>query len=94
VPCDQPHEYETIHILELDGEAYPGVAAIDARVGPCVAAAEEWMGVPFTEDSRYDVWYHYPTELTWRLGDRRVVCSLTSPDGSMLTGSARGSRPA
>ena len=91
VPCDEPHQAETYHQIQLDGGDYPGSDAIDARAAECVTAFRAYVGVPYRR-SRLDFVYYFPTSASWRLGDREIVCSLVNRDLSDLTGSKRRSR--
>jgi hypothetical protein len=92
VPCDQPHDSEVIASLELTGTAYPGVEAIAAEADAgCIAALEQRVGASYL-DTRYDVSYYAPTELSWADGDREVLCVAYDPAGP-LTGPLTGPLP-
>jgi hypothetical protein len=85
VPCDQPHTAEVFHTFNLDDGDYPGEesAASTAEEG-CTAEFAGFVGVPF-EQSELEVFYLYPVEAYWTLGDRSVQCLVGT--GEESTGS-------
>lgn len=82
VPCDEPHEAEVYSVFDvtLDGE-WPGEDPIlDEAESRCL----EYMERDFPEtyaDDQVDIFYLYPSEDTWRTGDREVVCFAYYLDG-------------
>lgn len=75
VPCSQPHDAEVISSFELPGGDYPGDDSIfgvaDRRCSRELAA--------LAGAQRLEPFYFYPTEQSWRLGDRQVICIALSP---------------
>lgn len=92
VPCTAPHDGEAYGSFLLVAAEYPGeTSVIQQSSEGCLQRFEMYVGLPYAQ-SRFDFSFLYPTDLTWKAGDREVVCVVTSLDGSRLTGSARGSR--
>jgi WD40 repeat protein len=92
VPCEEPHDDEVFGNLEL---ADPVDAELPADIHDRAVAAcadrlfERYVGAS-PVDSPYRVSALTPTESSWDLGNRSVVCLLYDPTGP-VTGSARGS---
>lgn len=89
VPCAEPHQFETFHIVEVTTDEFPGEDGIHEHAGRCVDAWEGYVGTPYRSDGAHELAYYYPTSVSWRLGDRTIVCNLYARDESMLTGSVR-----
>lgn len=94
VSCDVPHRMEFFGTLVLEGapdDPYPGLGETDAQaIEGCDAAFEEYVGVA-QEDSRLVYAYWYPSEETWALGDRTVLCAVEGSEASPLIRSVEGS---
>jgi hypothetical protein len=94
VDCEEPHFAEVFHNEDIDseGDDFPGAAVISEQVSEtCLGPAfEEFTGVPYVQDSVFDVYPLAPTEETWDAGDREITCSVMSLTGEQLTGSAEG----
>ncbi|MDZ5622915.1 septum formation family protein [Nocardioides sp. HM23] len=91
VPCGEPHQAEFFHSIEVGGDDFPGTAALDRRGAECLRAFEEYVGKPFRRSS-LEVVYYSPTPMSWRLGDHTILCTVTEPDMSDVTGSVKNSR--
>ncbi|MCZ0981139.1 septum formation family protein [Streptomyces diastatochromogenes] len=93
VDCDRPHDGEVTGVFKMTGfEAWPGEEAADALAQKrCEtinsAYAMDTWAIP------KDVWIHYylPSEDTWRLGDRSVICGFGSAKNP-FSGSVRSDR--
>lgn len=87
VDCADPHDNEAFLVLDLEGDEWPGRAALEAEVTiACSEAFEDWVG-PDRDDL---AWFPFqPTQATWDAGDRRVVCALYDIDFLKLTGSQK-----
>jgi hypothetical protein len=86
VACDQPHRGEVFASVRIPGEAYPGSTAIaqyQDRCGPALAT----FSPAAMDDPAVGLYVLYPTEESWRRGDRTVTCIATSE--SDRTGSLR-----
>jgi hypothetical protein len=91
MPCSEPHDFEVFHTYELTGTELPSDDAVMSEAGDrCVAAFETYVGTSF-EESELDFGIMWPTPESWGAGDRTVMCSLQTMDGSKLEGSAAGS---
>lgn len=92
VPCDDPHDLEVYHEFTY-ADAYSPPSpdeALSLIEQGCFPAFEAFIGAPY-EDSELDIYWFEPTTAGWARGDRTVQCAVYVPDGSQLTGSARGS---
>ena len=90
VPCDEPHDQEIFDRFEVEGDTYPGDAAIDdERVAFCEGDAfTSFVGIPWV-DSIYATSALTPTQSSWDNGDREVLCTIGDPSGQ-TTGSLEG----
>jgi hypothetical protein len=93
VSCDQPHVFEVFHVFHHPAggdEAYPGDSEISTSAEEeCIGAFEEFVGIAY-EESRWFLTTITPSEETWSVGDREIVCTLSVEDESEVTGSAQG----
>jgi hypothetical protein len=86
VPCEQEHYQEVFHTEDLDHASFPGSETVDTEAEElCSAAFEDFVGVPYNDSELY-LNYLTPTEGSWELGDREVVCLIYDPEGN-TTGS-------
>lgn len=89
VPCSQPHDEEVFAIVPLGGQSLPASAEVERLADQgCGARFRAYVGVAL-RGSRLDFGWWLPTKDAWASGDRTVVCTLESPDGSRLVGSMR-----
>lgn len=91
--CAQPHKYEVYHLHRASEGRYPGTDALSALSSKvCEAKFQSFVGRVY-EDSDLDYEVLWPSEDGWNTeNDREIVCLLSSMDGSLLTGSMRGSK--
>lgn len=93
IDCAAPHEYELYAIVNHPGgsdDPYPGNADMSTFAQEeCVATFNAFVGSDY-ETSELYIYNLQPTETTWALGDREVLCALYEPD-TMLTGTMEGS---
>ncbi|MFF0427418.1 DUF4190 domain-containing protein [Streptomyces sp. NPDC004520] len=93
VDCARPHDGEVTGVFKMTGfESWPGEEAADELAQKrCEtinsAYAMDTWAIP------KDVWIHYylPSEDTWRLGDRSVICGFGSAKDP-FSGSVRSDR--
>jgi hypothetical protein len=95
LPCSEPHDNEVYSVLSVVGtfgDAFPGDVALEEH------SYEVCQGEPFGSyvgtdylDSSLEVFTFTPSEESWDMGDRDVVCALFRLDFSKLTGTARDS---
>lgn len=92
VDCEEHHDNEVYHMFDMEGDDFPGAAAVrEASDQGCLAAFEGFVGTPY-DSSRYYFGTLYPTQETWtQMDDREVVCYVFLPDGVRSQGSAGGS---
>ena len=80
VDCNEPHLLEITgrHVVKLHDIVYPKESywVELLRTGPCLAAAEKYMGTKLDPDGNYYSSGVYPTEEGWILGDRTVHCGI------------------
>lgn len=89
LPCDEPHNGEVFHELELPAGDYPGdrTVAVDADEA-CYQEFDPWVGTPY-EDSELDYFTYLPTQESWDYDDRLITCVVIAPDD--VTGTLEGS---
>ncbi len=82
VPCDVEHDGELYFAFDLtDASTFPGNEAIFAEGdSQCSEAFADFVGVAYP-DSALEYTYYYPTEESWRVGDREVLCVVLDPVG-------------
>jgi len=93
VPCDEPHEGEVFFAYDIEEEALPATAAMEAIVQEqCLGANfESFVGMPYDESVLEVTWLE-PTAESWAAGDREILCIITDPAGGVtesLEGAAR-----
>ena len=89
VPCTDPHNFEAYAETDLSGTDYPGEAEVKKQADKfCTAEFRTFIGVA-AKDSRYDMFYLYPVERSWAIGDRQVLCLTGSSKGG-LEGTLKG----
>ncbi len=91
VPCSDPHQLEIYHVFDLADGDWPGESAVSDRSAEgCLAAFAGFVGIGF-DQSAYDVTPLMPSQQSWeQIDDREVLCALFEFDGTLKTGSARG----
>jgi hypothetical protein len=90
-PCSEPHDFEVSHTFELTTAELPSPDEIMSETSDrCLDAFEPFVGSSY-EESELDVDFMWPSPESWEVGDRTVVRSLTTMDGSKLVDSAAGS---
>jgi len=93
--CDDAHDGEVYLVDDVDfeGDEYPGLAALREQIEErCFGDAfADYVGLPYAE-SELGLYYLYPIEDGWRLGDREFVCIAVETDGSPMFESVEGSR--
>lgn len=94
VDCSLPHDNEIYLAAEMPdaiGAAWPGQDAVRSFADQaCLDGFEPFVGLQY-ELSELELGYLTPTEETWFIPDRRVLCFVFHREGTKLEGSARGS---
>ncbi|MDH4362663.1 MAG: septum formation family protein [Acidimicrobiia bacterium] len=93
VPCEEPHQSEVYYsfaIPEGDG-TFPGTEAVQDRADEsCLGAFQGFVGIDF-ETSIYEISTITPTAESWaQLDDREVLCLIGQAEGTLSTGTAKG----
>jgi hypothetical protein len=90
VGCEEPHDNEIIANLELTGSAYPGRDQVENRASKiCYDTFADCVGISY-EESIYDIGRLIPTEESWAVGDREVICFAYDIEFNKITGSING----
>jgi len=90
-PCADLHVYEVFFTGDMPDGAFPGTDAQSAFAETnCKPAFETYVGVAY-DDSAWSAFYIGPSEDTWGVGDRTVICQLHNADETPVTGSAHNS---
>ena len=87
VGCDKSHAGEVYAVLQMPDGDYPGQAAIESYQNKCEPALASYSPNAMTDDS-VQMYVLYPTEDTWKQGDRAVTCIATL--NPPRTGSIKG----
>jgi hypothetical protein len=89
VPCSEPHDSEAYAEFDLPEGPYPGKDEINARgEAGCIEAFTAFVGIPFNA-SKLQYSFYLPTETSWPLGDRRILCEVYDPK-KQTTGTLAG----
>lgn len=90
VDCDGPHDNEVFAVFDMPDGSWPGEDAVDqASDEGCLERFEAFVGAAY-EESRYVSTSLFPTQGSWKQGDREIVCFLYDIDLAKLVGTARG----
>lgn len=91
LPCTRKHDLEIYASLRVPDGKFPGKAAIERRTQECLQRFRKFVGLPYS-DSRFDVYFYYPTQQSWRLfEDRSIQCAVGHPE-RRVTGTLRNKR--
>jgi len=91
VPCSEPHIYE---VYSVDPGAFgaldqPNTTEFEQQGDEyCYGAFSLYTGVS-SDESEFMYTYLFPTDESWRQGDRELACLLHYEDYSRWSGSAR-----
>ena len=90
VGCDAPHQYEAYNSYDIPGSDFPEGEAMGREVrNGCYNDFTTYVGIPY-ENSTYRINSFNPTAGSWAQGDRTIICTIKSGDGSPATGSFKG----
>lgn len=91
VSCDGPRQAEVSFAALFEDGQFPGDQhLVDSATATCLTAFENYVGIS-PEQSAYDVEWMVPTEELWASGVRNGICLVVTDDGSVLTGTVKGS---
>jgi putative regulator of septum formation len=90
--CDTPHEAEAFGSVQVQGyDAYPGDAELtDVAFDECGRLVQPFVIDTWALDISIQMFFYYPQQASWALGDREILCFFGHTDGSPLTESQRG----
>ena len=96
VDCATPHDQEVYLVQDVDLDEFPGDDAMaDQGSQMCIDAYEDFVGIAY-EDSVLNYLVLFPTEETFAIGDREIVCTISQYDeaGQMVkvTGTLKNSQ--
>ena len=87
VECTAEHDGEVYHIEKLTDKERPSDDWLNMRMESICSNA---VGAAY-EDSNLEITTMFPTEGSWKLGDRDIVCIAISNDGEKLSQSVKDS---
>jgi hypothetical protein len=91
VECSVPHDNEVYAVVTVDGEAFPGEQAIQAKADEvCLDAFDPFVGLDY-QTSALDFGWLVPTADSWEIGDRVVACFVYRLDLAKVSGTLEGS---
>ena len=95
IDCDEEHDAEVYATKDIKGDSYPGASEVsDAADEICIDEFEDFVGIDY-DASLLNYWVLTPSEDTWAVGDREVVCTISKYDENgdivKVTGSLEGS---
>ena len=91
VECTAEHDGEVYHIEKLTDSERPSDSELDDRMTEvCTSTFEGYVGAAY-EDSDLEITTLFPTDGSWKLGDRDIVCIAISNDGEKLSKSVKDS---
>ena len=94
-PCTEDHQHEVFAVVDhpaSENAKYPGDDEILRFAGErCIPRFEQYGSVPYEQANLAD-FEVVPTEESWKDGERRVICAVSSLDGDTMRGSVRGQR--
>lgn len=94
--CQEPHAMEVFAVSDSvyaeTGALYVGEdASFNMGIEWCGERFEPFVGEPYGS-SPLEIWTFVPTSLTWKQGDRRVICIVGNFDEvTLVTGTLRDS---
>ncbi|WP_426302196.1 septum formation family protein [Arthrobacter sp. R-11] len=92
IPCGQEHELEAFAATKMRDATYPGADAVSEEADDfCFGEFTAFIGKSY-EESTLEYRYFQPTALSWRSGDREILCLVGKPEGAQSKGTLRGSR--
>ncbi|MCX4528767.1 MULTISPECIES: septum formation family protein [unclassified Streptomyces] len=84
VPCARPHQAEAFAVVRLPDGPYPGVEKVqsiaDEKCGG--KALGDYAGKAAKLPKTMEVYYYYPVQATWTLGEHEITCFVSDEDGA------------
>jgi hypothetical protein len=79
VECAAPHKGEVFAVITVPGNDFPGQAKIVGYQDKCQPALQAYSSAAM-DDPAVGMFVLYPTEASWKRGDRAVTCIATTDD--------------
>ena len=80
IDCDEEHDAEVYATEDIEGDSYPGGEEVSAAADEiCIDEFGDFVGIDY-EESLLNYWVLTPSEETWAVGDREVVCTISKYD--------------
>jgi len=90
VDCGEPHDNEVIANQDLTGSDFPGQEQVDNRASQiCFDSFSAYVGISY-EESIYEIGWLAPSDESWDVGDREVICFAYDLNFEKITGSING----
>jgi len=84
VSCDDPHDLEIFHAFDLEEGEFLGDDAMNAEAeDQCIPAFEDYVGIGYQQSDIF-ITTILPSQETWDIGDREVLCALESNETTSL----------
>lgn len=75
VECAAPHDNEAYLSVRLEEGPFPGAEAITATaITDCATEFGTFTGISHEASIQLDFSWYYPSEETWAIGDREILC--------------------
>jgi Septum formation len=88
--CDEPHDNEAYFLFDIEGDVFSGSDEIEETSDErCIGEFDSYVGVAFDDSVLNAGALFYPTDESWEMGDREVVCALWHGDLEALTRSMK-----
>ncbi len=84
VSCDESHDLEVFHAFDLDEGEFPGDDEMSAEAeDQCMPVFEDYVGMEYQQS---EIWVTtvFPSQETWDIDDREVLCLLESDETTSL----------
>ena len=97
IDCDEEHDAEVYATEDIKGDTFPGSDEVSATADEiCIDEFGDFVGIDYETSVTLDYWVLTPSEETWAVGDREVVCTISKYDETgnvvKVTGSLKGAR--
>ena len=80
IDCDEEHDAEVYATEDIDSDSFPGASEVSDEADEiCIDAWEDFVGISY-EDSFLNYSALTPSEESWALGDKEVVCTISKFD--------------
>ena len=97
IDCDEEHDAEVYATEDIKGDTFPGSDEVSATADEiCIDEFGDFVGIDYETSVTLDYWVLTPSEETWAVGDREVVCTISKYDETgnvvKVTGSLEGAK--